>query len=86
MRDAAETAAARQSPRLVAAVLQEPISPELVLISPPELAERARALLDVTPPVWVEAERVQSRVGGVVFALAALANCVLPTALLLALR
>jgi hypothetical protein len=70
----------------VAAVLEEPISPELVLVSPPELAARARELLGGVQPPWIEGYRVPSRLGGFAFALAALVNCVLPTAILLALR
>ena len=71
----------------MAAVLEEPISPELVLVSPPEVARRARELLQApVEAAFVAGERVPSRLGPVVFAAAALANCVLPTALLLLAR
>jgi hypothetical protein len=66
----------------VAAVFEEPLSPELVLVSPPEIAQRARELLADPFPVAL-AEVVPSHLGPLLFALACAANCIVPTTLLL---
>ena len=62
-------------------VLEEPLSPELVLVSPPDVAQWARELLQA-PPAPVVREGAPSRAGAIVFGLAALVNCAIPVALL----
>jgi hypothetical protein len=61
-----------------------PLSPELVLVSPPEVASLARRLLEdpvrATGPTAAATRANSSRVGGALFAAFCAANCLLPFA------
>ena len=61
-----------------------PLSPELVLVSPPEVASLARGLLldpePVPRPTAAATRARSSRLGVVLFAVSCLANCVTPFA------
>jgi hypothetical protein len=67
---------------------EPPLSPELVLVSPPEVASRARQLLpDPEPATRLPAAAPRagtSSAGAVVFLAFALANCLTPFVLLTA--
>jgi hypothetical protein len=62
-----------------------PLSPELVLVSPPEVASRARQLLgDPGPAIWLSADAARARsapIGTIAFAAFCLANCLTPFAI-----
>jgi hypothetical protein len=62
-----------------------PLSPELVLVSPPEVASLARLLLDdpepATGPIAAVTRARSARLGVGVFSALCLANCVAPFAL-----
>jgi hypothetical protein len=61
-----------------------PLSPELVLVSPPEVASLARQLLSdpepATTPTAVATRARPSRIGATIFSVFCLANCLVPFA------
>jgi hypothetical protein len=78
--------AARDNRHAMSALTAElPLSPELVLVSPPEVASLARQLLadpEPAPRLSADATRAQSAsLGAIAFGAFCLANCVTPFAI-----
>jgi hypothetical protein len=71
---------------LAVTAAEEQLSPELVLVLPPEEARRARERLPEPAVAAPPLRRKPARLGSILFALGCLANCAIPTALLLAAR